>query len=192
MTKEEYARKVAARFGGFLPPFKELAFRENIARLKAIGKSPLDVSNPTGINAAPASRTAALRQAFNDRRAARDLEMLDYLTADFRTSGDVATRFKISLETAQSSLRKLKEQGLIVTARTRRTTIYRKAGLEPEPQQTAKGVSTPPVAITVRGQAFPSLRSCARHFGISVQAVHDAVRRGCPDGIGMRKMEAAE
>lgn len=129
-TLAQYQVEVAARFGGLLPPFKELAFRENIARLKAIGQSPLDVGNPTGINAAPASRTAALRQAFNDRRAARDLAMLDYLTADFRTSRDVATRFKISLETAQTSLRKLKEQGLIVTARTRRTTIYRKAGLE--------------------------------------------------------------
>lgn len=127
-TLAQYQAEVAARFGGFLPPFKELAFRENIARLKAIGQSPLVVSNPTGINAAPASRTAALRQAFNDRRAARDLAMLDYLAADFRTSGDVATRFKISLETAQSSLRKLKEQGLIVMIRVQRSALWRRAG----------------------------------------------------------------
>ena len=129
-TLAQYQAEVAARFGGVMPSWDKLAKRENIARLKAIGQSPLDVSNPTGINVAPASRTAALRQAFNDRRAARDLAMLDYLTADFRTSGDVATRFKISLETAQSSLRKLKDQGLIVKARTRRTTIYRKVMAE--------------------------------------------------------------
>jgi hypothetical protein len=45
--------------------------------------------------------------------------------------------------------------------------------------------------VTVRGKVFPSMSACARHFGISVQAVACAVERGTTDNIGTRK-EAAE
>lgn len=43
------------------------------------------------------------------------------------------------------------------------------------------------IPVTVRGETFTSLRTCAKHFGISVQAVHDAVKRGKADMIGSRK-----
>jgi hypothetical protein len=44
---------------------------------------------------------------------------------------------------------------------------------------------TNPIPITVRGQTFPSLSACARHFGITPQAVWDALERGNPDAIGL-------
>ena len=46
------------------------------------------------------------------------------------------------------------------------------------------------VPVTVRGQTFPSMSECARHFGVSVQAVFDAVERGRTDYIGTRKRYA--
>lgn len=195
-TLADYLANIARRFPECVTPAGvanpvALAKREVRAMRRITGhqenRAAATVSSP-----AASERVQAQRAAWETKREARNLAILDFLTDDFRTSGEVATRFKISVETAQQALRAMKEDGLIVTGKSRRVMIYRKAGLEPAPQQPAKGVSTPPVAITVRGQAFPSLRSCARHFGISVQAVHDAVRRGSPDGIGMRKMEAAE
>lgn len=45
--------------------------------------------------------------------------------------------------------------------------------------------SNTPVPVTVRGETFPSISACARHFGISPQAVWDALERGSTDGIGL-------
>lgn len=42
-----------------------------------------------------------------------------------------------------------------------------------------------PVPVTVRGQTFPSISACARHFGITPQAVCDALDRGAADNIGL-------
>lgn len=195
-TLAEYLANIASRFpecvtaSGAANP-AALAKRENRAMRFSAGRQE-DRATSTASSPASSERVQAQRAAWEAKREARDLAILDFLTDDFRTSGDVATRFKISLATAQHALRAMKDEGLIVTAKTRRVTIYRKAGLEAEPQKPEKGVSTPPVAISVRGQAFPSLRACARHFGISVQAVHDAARKGKLDGIGTRRMEAAE
>lgn len=41
--------------------------------------------------------------------------------------------------------------------------------------------------VEVRGQLFPSLTACARHFGISVQAVSAALDAGRADFIGTRR-----
>ncbi len=42
-----------------------------------------------------------------------------------------------------------------------------------------------PVPVIVRGQEFASMSECARHFGISPQAVWAAIERGHADGIGL-------
>ncbi len=44
---------------------------------------------------------------------------------------------------------------------------------------------TTPVSVIVRGVSCPSISACARHFGISPQAVWDALERGSTDGIGL-------
>jgi hypothetical protein len=53
------------------------------------------------------------------------------------------------------------------------------------------------VPVTIRGITYPSMSAAARHFGITPQAVWDAIERGEPDGIGLGrnhwyKKEAAE
>lgn len=44
---------------------------------------------------------------------------------------------------------------------------------------------TAPVPVTVRGVTYPSIKACARVFGISHQAVCDALDRGRADFIGL-------
>lgn len=41
-----------------------------------------------------------------------------------------------------------------------------------------------PVPVRVRDLTFPSMSACARHFGITPQAVWDAIERGQQDNIG--------
>lgn len=48
-----------------------------------------------------------------------------------------------------------------------------------------RGAHPHAVAVVVRGITYASLSACARAFGISVQAVFDAVERGETDGIGL-------
>jgi len=53
------------------------------------------------------------------------------------------------------------------------------------------------VPVVIRGVTYPSMSAAARHFGITPQAVWDAIERGQPDGIGLgrnwwHKQEAAE
>ena len=95
----------------------------------------------------------------------------------------MATRFKISIATAQQVLRGMRVDGLIVSRNLRRITVYRR-------DENAKPLAQSK-PITVRGETFPSMSACARHFGISVQAVADRIRRGATDTIVMRR-EAAE
>ncbi len=55
-----------------------------------------------------------------------------------------------------------------------------------QPPEGSQGMSaTVPVPVTVRGVTFPSMSACARHFGISPQAVWDAIERGRADCIGL-------
>lgn len=186
MNHTEYQENVAARFGkdGKLPSWADLAKREVAAMRRITGHQEARPSSTIG-SPASSERVQAQRAAWESKRAARDMAILDYLSGDFRTSGDVATRFKVSVETAQQALRKLKDEGLIVTAKSARVTIYRKAEADDAPEhQQAK-------PITVHGHTFPSMSGCARHFGISVQAVAYHVRRGSLDTLAMRK-EAAE
>jgi hypothetical protein len=42
-----------------------------------------------------------------------------------------------------------------------------------------------PIPVTIRGQLFPSISAAARHFGISPQAVWDALERGDTSGVGL-------
>ena len=41
------------------------------------------------------------------------------------------------------------------------------------------------VPVVIRGEYFPSMSAAARHFGITPQAVWDAVERGRADQIGL-------
>jgi DNA-binding FadR family transcriptional regulator len=95
------------------------------------------------------------------------------------TSGEMREAFGVSENQMRNALGVLREQGLANFFRVGARTVWRKIG-------TAQSQA---ISITVRGNTFPSYSACARHFGISVQAVHDAVRRGNPDGIG-RRVEA--
>ena len=189
-TLADYLANIASRFpecvtaSGAANP-AALAKRENRAMWKHAGRHDQRLTEEPKTD-----RIKAMRDAFGAKREARNLAILEYLR-EVRTGGDVATRFKISDSSTQKCLSELKEAGKVVMWRERRMAFWQ-AAQEAEPQKPEKGVSTPPVAITVRGQAFPSLRACARHFGISVQAVHDAARKGKLDGIGTRRMEAAE
>lgn len=181
MTEQEYAANVARRFGnGNLPSWADLAKRENRAMRKVTGLQEQRAAS--SIHSSEVSpRVQALREAFDARKAARAAAILDYLS-DFRTSGDVATRMKVSIETAQETLRGMKADGLVTMSRVRRTAVWKRAEAAPHPQANP---------VTVRGKVFPSMSACARHFGISVQAVACAVERGTTDNIGTRK-EAAE
>lgn len=131
-TLADYLANIARRFpecvnaSGVANPVA-LAKREVRAMRRITGhqenRAAATVSSP-----AASERVQAQRAAWETKREARNLAILDFLTDDFRTSGDVATRFKISIETAQQALRAMKEDGLIVTGKSRRVMIYRKAG----------------------------------------------------------------
>ena len=131
-TLAEYQANVAERFGhkhgmpGMLPSWEQLARRETLAMRKATGQQE---ARPAATYSSPDAsiRTIRLREAFESRKKSRNVAIIEYLTADFRTSQDVATRFKVSLETAQEALRALKGDGRVITARTHRTAIWRAA-----------------------------------------------------------------
>lgn len=181
MTKQEYAANVARRFGnGNLPSWADLAKLENRAMRKVAGlREQRAVSSIHSSEASP--RVQALREAFDARKAARAAAILDYLS-DFRTSGNVATRMKVCIRTARETLRGMKADGLVTMSRVRCTAVWKRAEEEPHPQANP---------VTVRGKVFPSMSACARHFGITIQAVRSAVERGTTDNIGTRK-EAVE
>jgi hypothetical protein len=126
MTETEYAENIARRFGnGKLPSWADLAKRENRAMRKVTG---LQEQRPaSSVHSSEASpRVLALREAFDARKAARAAAILDYLS-DFRTSGDVATKMKVSIETAQETLRGMKADGLVTMSRVRRTAVWKRA-----------------------------------------------------------------
>ena len=131
MTPTEYAANVAERFGhkhgipGMLPSWQQLARRENRAMRKATGQQE---ARPAATYSSPDAsiRTIRLREAFEARKRERCAAIIEYLS-DFRTSGDVATKFKVSLETAQETLRAMKADGLVVMARASRTAIWHRA-----------------------------------------------------------------
>ena len=179
-TLADYRADLIRRFGK-VPSWPELAKRENAARARVTASSPM--SRPQ----VGADRTAAheaARTAFAAKKAERQDAMLAYMTDDFRTSGDLATHFKISIDTVQGILREMKLNGLVTMTRIQRTAIWRAATVENPFHSQA-------VAITVRGQDFPSMAACARHFGISVEAVSCAAKRGTLDNIGTRRRKGA-
>jgi DNA-binding transcriptional ArsR family regulator len=96
------------------------------------------------------------------------------------TSGEMREAFGVSENQMRNALGLLREQGLANFFRVGQRTVWRKTG----------ATQSQAIAITVRGNTFPSYSACARHFGISVQAVHHAVKQGKADGIGMRQRVA--
>jgi hypothetical protein len=132
-TLQDYLANIAARFPECVtrsgePNLEALARRENAAMRKVTGHQHGRVGATTAsVGATP--RILALRQAFDRRKADRDAAILAFLD-DFRTSGEVATRFGFSKETAQEAMRAMKEAGLIIMQRTGRTSVWRRATQE--------------------------------------------------------------
>lgn len=128
MTPTEYAANVAARFGhkhgvpDMLPSWEQLARRESLAMRKSTGQQE---ARPTATYSSPDAsiRTIRLREAFESRKAGRCAAIIEYLTEP-RTSGDVATRFKVSLETAQETLRAMRTEGRVTMKRVSRTHVW--------------------------------------------------------------------
>lgn len=122
----------------------------------------------------------ALRQqqaiAEREELAQRVLAML---TDAPRTSADLREALDATENRLRAAIRILRDKGQVTKRREGKYSVWAIPGV---------GQAKP---ITVRGEVFPSLSACARHFGISVQAVADRIRRGSTDTIVMRK-EAAE
>jgi hypothetical protein len=53
-------------------------------------------------------------------------------------------------------------------------------------------VKTKRKPLTVRGREFASMTEAAKHFGITVTAIHHAMKRGRIDQIGVGKGRAAQ
>lgn len=178
-TLAQYQADLVRRFGR-VPSWPELAKRENAARWN---RNPVSTMARQQAKPKPEPISHAKRQEAVAEARRRILEEL----AEPMTITDLSHKVGMSERGVRNHINDLFDEGRVVRFFLRRCAVWRLKEDAP-----AKGVSPEPVTVTVRGQEFPSLRACAKHFGISVQAVHDAVRRGSPDKIGMRKMEAAQ
>lgn len=182
-SPEEYAANVAARFGkdGKLPSWADLAKLENRAMWARLGRQHKGEPEAKAEN-----RVEAMRATWQAKAAESRQDVIRVLSKPM-TTGDVARELSIeSHHTAYTRLNGMAEEGLIVMRKVKGVCVWeRKAEADDAPEhQQAK-------PVTVRGETFPSMSACARHFGISVQAVADRIRRGATDTIVMRK-EAAE
>lgn len=123
-TLADYQADLVRRFGK-VPSWEELAKRENAARVGVNGASTM--ARPQGKRDLSKAQACA-REALTARKVARDAAILEYLEGDYRTSVDVATRFKIGKETAQETMRAMKASGLVVMIRVQRSALWRRAG----------------------------------------------------------------
>ena len=178
-----YRDNLIRRFGK-VPSWSELAKRENDARDRK--------------EQAYQPQTALVGSL--DRRRAKTAELMNTLVATVThpmTSQDIATATKTPYATVCWMMARAMEEGRVDREKAHGLNIWMplkiEADDEPEQPEPIKGISPEPIKVPVRGMEFASLRACARHFGISVQAVSNAVKRGRTDMIGLRKrMEAAE
>jgi hypothetical protein len=184
-TLADYLANIARRFpecvtaSGAANP-AALAKRENRAMLRQKDRPQIEVSETA-------------RAMLSEARKAQGEETVRHVVATITgtmTTGDIIRASGMSRRQVEQALERALNAGLVVKGRLKNMSVWEPMDMpprEPEP----KGVSPEAIKVTVRGVEYASLRARARHFGISVQAVHDVVRRGNPDGIG-RRVEAAE
>lgn len=172
---DTYREKLIARFGR-IPSMAELAKMES-----ATHRMSLEIYRPV----------TALDKSLEARRE-RTKETIGVLVAALTrpmTSQDIATATGIPLSTVAHLMLRALDEGAVKRERIQRVYIWERKDapvVAPPPKPTGPEA----IPVTVRGVTFASLRLCARHFNISVQAVHDAVRRGKADMIGSRKRKS--
>ena len=169
---ETYRDKLIARFGR-VPSMAELAKLES-----ATHRMSLDVYQPQ----------TALDKSLDARRE-RTKETIATLVAALTrpmTNQDLATDTGIPLSTVAHLMLRALDEGAVKRERIQRVYIWERAEA-PAVVVTPKPAGPDAIPVPVRGVTFESMRTCAKHFGISVQAVHDAVKRGRQDFIGLRK-----
>ena len=169
---ETYRDKLIARFGR-VPSMAELAKLES-----ATHRMSLDVYQPQ----------TALDKSLDARRE-RTKETIGQLVAALTrpmTNQDLATDTGIPLSTVAHLMLRALDEGTVKRERVQRVNIWERVEA-PAVVVSPKPAGPDAIPVSVRGVTFESMRTCAKHFGISVQAVHDAVKRGRQDFIGLRK-----
>ena len=169
---DTYREKLIARFGR-VPSMAELAKLES-----ATHRMSLDVYQPQ----------MALDKSLDARRE-RTKETIGQLVAALTspmTNQDLATATGIPLSTVAHLMLRAMDEGAVKRERIQRVYIWERANA-PVTVVTPKPAGPYAIPVPVRGVIFESMSACAKHFGISVQAVHDAVKRGRQDFIGLRK-----
>ena len=169
---ETYREKLIARFGR-VPSMAELAKLES-----ATHRMSLDVYQPH----------TALDKSLDARRE-RTKETIGQLVAALTrpmTNQDLATATGIPLSTVAHLMLRAMDEGAVKRERIQRVYIWERAEA-PAVVVSPKPAGPYAIPVPVRGVIFESMSACAKHFGISVQAVHDAVKRGRQDFIGLRK-----
>ena len=169
---DTYRDKLIARFGR-VPTYQELAKLE-----RATHRMSLDVYQPQ----------TALGKSLDARRE-RTKETIATLVAALTrpmTNQDLATATGIPLSTVAHLMLRALDEGAVKRERIQRVYIWERANA-PVTVVTPKPAGPYAIPVPVRGVIFESMSACAKHFGISVQAVHDAVKRGRQDFIGLRK-----
>lgn len=169
---ETYREKLIARFGR-VPSMAELAKLES-----ATHRMSLDVYQPQ----------TALDKSLDARRE-RTKETIGQLVAALTrpmTNQDLATATGIPLSTVCHLMLRALDEGAVKRERIQRVYIWERVEA-PAVVVLPKPAGPDAIPVPVRGVTFESMRTCAKHFGISVQAVHDAVKRGRQDFIGLRK-----
>ena len=167
-----YREKLIARFGR-VPSMAELAKLES-----ATHRMSLEIYRPV----------TALDKSLDARRE-RTKETIGQLVAALTrpmTNQDLATDTGIPLSTVAHLMLRALDEGAVKRERIQRMYVWERAEA-PAVVVSPKPAGTDAIPVPVRGVTFESMRTCAKHFGISVQAVHDAVKRGRQDFIGLRK-----
>lgn len=169
---ETYRDKLVQRFGR-VPHHTELAKLES-----ATHRMSLELYRPQ----------LALDKSLDARREKATAAVATLVAALTRpmTNQDLSTATGIPLSTVSHMMLRALDEGSVKRTKVERMYIWEHADA-PEAPTPAKPAGEQPIPVTVRGVTFPSLRACAKHFGISVQAVHGAVKLGRQDTIGMRK-----
>ena len=169
---ETYREKLIARFGR-VPSMAELAKLES-----ATHRMSLEIYRPV----------TALDKSLEARRE-RTKETIGQLVAALTrpmTNQDLATATGVPLSTVAHLMLRALDEGAVKRERIQRVYIWERANA-PVTVVTPKPAGPYAIPVPVRGVIFESMSACAKHFGISAQAVHDAVKRGRQDFIGLRK-----
>jgi len=169
---ETYREKLIARFGR-VPSMAELAKLE-----RATHRMSLEIYRPvTALDKSLEARRSRTRETIGQLVAALTRPM---------TNQDLATATGVPLSTVAHLMLRAMDEGAVKRERIQRVYIWERAEA-PAVVVSPKPAGPYAIPVPVRGVIFESMSACAKHFGISVQAVHDAVKRGRQDFIGLRK-----